>query len=300
MKIKNKYVFLGEVNSINIELIVKSFNQLKHKINYIIIGDIKDIIQGLNLLKSKLPIKEILDPLNFNDLNHDKLNIYNITSEKKKIDKLLHQIEICNLLANQTQNDLVTMPINKIIFKNHINFIGLTEYLANINNTKTLMLMSGENFSGIPITTHINLNNVYSNLKNKLNNFFKVFNNLKKLNQFSYFKEFVFLCPNPHCGENGHLGMEDIIFRKIIKKNFKKNFKITPADSAFFKPKKNSLFISLYHDQILIPFKILNHSSFNLTVGLKYRRISPSHGIAKDIIGKGIANNTSYLKCMQI
>ena len=54
----------------------------------------------------------------------------------------------------------------------------------------------------------------------------------------------------------------------------------------------------MYHDQALIPFKILNKKSFNLTLGLNYRRLSPSHGTAKDIIFKNIANNTSYLECM--
>ena len=61
------------------------------------------------------------------------------------------------------------------------------------------------------------------------------------------------------------------------------------------KIKKNTLFISTYHDQALIPFKILNKKSINITLGLNYRRLSPAHGTAKDIKNKNKSDNTSYL-----
>ena len=54
----------------------------------------------------------------------------------------------------------------------------------------------------------------------------------------------------------------------------------------------------MYHDQALIPFKILNKKSMNLTLGLNYRRISPAHGTAKDIKYQNLADNLSYIECM--
>ena len=59
------------------------------------------------------------------------------------------------------------MPINKSIFKKKIKFIGMTEYLGKLNKKFTIMLMHGDKFSIIPMTTHINLKNVhkYINLK---------------------------------------------------------------------------------------------------------------------------------------
>ena len=95
----------------------------------------------------------------------------------------------------------------------------------------------------------------------------------------------------------GTLGNEDILLKKIIKK-YKKIKGIFPADSVFNNIKLKSLFISTYHDQVLIPFKILNKKSVNLTLGLNFRRLSPAHGTAKDIKNKFIADNTSYLKCL--
>jgi len=87
------------------------------------------------------------------------------------------------------------------------------------------------------------------------------------------------------------------MIKKIIKK--KKGIKgIFSADSIFINYKISTLFISTYHDQALIPFKILNKKSLNLTLGLNYRRLSPAHGVARDIKKKYIADNTSYLKCL--
>ena len=84
----------------------------------------------------------------------------------------------------------------------------------------------------------------------------------------------------------------------IINKSFKKISGPYPADSAFNNYKKNTLYISTYHDQALIPYKIINKKGFNLTLGLSYRRLSPAHGTAEDIIFKNLSNNSSYLACM--
>ena len=55
----------------------------------------------------------------------------------------------------------------------------------------------------------------------------------------------------------------------------------------------------MYHDQVLSPFKSLfKFDAINITLGLKYLRVSPDHGTATDIIGKNKANSTSLLKCI--
>ncbi len=169
-----------------------------------------------------------------------------------------------------------------------------------MNNCETTMLMYGENFSVIPLTTHINLKDVsrYLNkieIKKKL----KLIMNLLKLKRYNLnFKEIKFLCYNPHCGENNTTGSEDKVLNDLINKNFKKILGPYPADSAFNIYKKNTLYISTYHDQALIPYKILNKKGFNLTLGLSYRRFSPAHGTAEDIKYKNKSDNSSYLACM--
>ncbi len=111
---------------------------------------------------------------------------------------------------------------------------------------------------------------------------------------------------NPHAGEGGKIGKEDLeILSPIIKKfnnEKQKLFGPFPADSVFTEEWKNrfSLIFACYHDQGLIPFKALvGKSGVNLTIGLPFIRVSPDHGPAFEIAGKNIANPESFLSCLK-
>ena len=297
---KKKFVFLGDLDSINLELIYNSHNYLKNKVEYILLGNIKDTSKYLSKINSNLEINEIYNPLNFENYKKDNLNFFNIENiHKEKHQTLLNQLSIVNHLSNSSQIDLVTLPINKSVFKKKIEFTGMTEYLAKINRRDTIMLMHGEKFSVIPLTTHINLKDVRNYLNKKYLNLKLTLIN-KQIQRRIYelnFKTIKFLCYNPHCSEQNTIGNEDRKITEIIKK-FKNIYGPFSADSAFNKIQNNLLFISMYHDQVLIPFKILNKKGINLTLGLNYRRLSPAHGTAGDIKYKNIANLSSYIACM--
>jgi len=304
-KLNNKkFVFIGDLNSINSEVIIKSFNIYNKYCKLLFVCSKKSVQNELLRFKSNIKINIIYDPISFLGFQKNSINIFEIPDKSKfKYINLLNQLNVCNELCNLTGFDLITFPINKSVIKKHINFNGITEYLGEINKTKTLMLMYGENFSIIPVTTHINPKTIHLHLSEKkitafLNFLFKKLNKNKELLHFKYIK---YLCYNPHCGENGLLGNEDIKIKKILLKKFnKKIIGPIPADSAFNNYNKNTLFLSNYHDQALIPFKILNPKGVNLTIGLKYKRISPAHGTASDIKYKGLANVSSFLRCTQI
>ena len=300
LRVKKKYIFLGDLDSINIEIILKSFKFLKNKVEYIIICNINDFVKSIFYKKSKLKINEIIDPISFHNYNRNQINIFNIENKsQKKFLNLLNQIEISNSIANITNLDLITMPINKSIFKKEMKFVGMTEYLGRINKKDTIMLMHGDKFSIIPMTTHINVKNISKYIKKKhIENFLKkIFINIKKDIYKLNFQEIKFLCYNPHCGEEGTLGNEDLKIKNVLKK-YNKIKGPYSGDSIFLKINKNTLFISSYHDQALIPFKILNKKSINITLGLNYRRLSPAHGTAKEIKNKSLADNNSYLRCL--
>ena len=299
---KKKFVFVGDIDSINLEIVQKSHKLLKNKVQYILLGNINDFYKYFKKTKSKLNINEIINPLDFKGYNPNYLNLFNIENiSKKKYKNLINQIHISNYLSNTSLIDLVTLPINKALFKKEIEFTGMTEYLAKINKKKTFMLMYGEKFSVIPLTTHINLNNVKKFLNKKyLNNSLNEIINLtqKKIYKLNI-KKIKFLCFNPHCSENNTIGNEDNIIADTVS-NFQKVYGPYSADSAFRNLKsKNFLFVSMYHDQALIPFKILNQNGVNFTLGLNYRRLSPAHGTAKDIKFKDIADISSYVACMK-
>ena len=125
---KKKFVFLGDTNSINIEIINKSHKYLKNKVKYIIIGNKVDLLRYLNKLSSNLKLNEINNPFDFKNLKEEKLNIFNVNNiSKYKFKNLLHQIDIANYLSNSLKIDLVTMAIDKSLFKKKINFTGMTE-----------------------------------------------------------------------------------------------------------------------------------------------------------------------------
>ena len=72
------------------------------------------------------------------------------------------------------------------------------------------------------------------------------------------------------------------------------------ADTIFIKDyKKYDVIIGMFHDQILTPFKsIYKFNAINITLGFKYLRVSPDHGVGEELIGKKISNAQSLINCI--
>ena len=299
---RNKIISVGSFNSVNFEILSKSISTLfKKKIKFLIVGNgykIKKNFDKYNL------VNEINIVDDFSNYTTNKINVFDSTKYKKKYNNyILNDISISYDLAAKSNSDLITMPINKSEIKKETYFNGVTEFLGKLNKSKTYMMMKGDLFSIIPLTTHIPLNKVSRNYIKELDELNTLFMYLKKSN--SNFKKIVFLGINPHSGEDGTLGNEEKkLISKINKlKNKFPNFQFEgpiSADSAFKYLKKKSLYISAFHDQALIPFKLLNKTQVNFTIGLKIRRFSPAHGTAKNIKNKNRANIESFLECMKI
>ena len=194
---------------------------------------------------------------------------------------------------------LFTLPINKRNIPKK-NFIGHTEYFGKRFSTKPIMLMGNKKFLFAFFTTHLPLKevsnfikkeNIVVFLKNLINNFPKV----KKIGICAF---------NPHAGENGKLGEEEV--KEILPaiKKIKKDYRhieifLKPVDTIIFE--KADLYINMYHDQALIVLKLTDRKSiFNLTLNLPFLRISPGHGTAYDIAGKGICEVDASLKALKV
>jgi len=113
---------------------------------------------------------------------------------------------------------------------------------------------------------------------------------------------------NPHAGEGGQIGEEEIRViepaLKFIRKKYKDLSLSAPfSPDAYFAGKSYKKFdmtFAMYHDQGFIPFKMLaGFSGVNYTAGLKFVRTSPDHGTAFDIAGKGIASETSLVAAIK-
>ena len=312
---KNIIIILGEPNSISSEIFLKSLNYIKKiKINFIIIGNYSLLKKQANYLKSKVTLNFNLAKIN--NLNNKKFNFIDVNYNQKKTFDLKYNksnkfIKNCFkyaiiLLKKKIASGLINLPINKSKFtKNKYN--GITEYIANKTNNKNKenMLLFNENFSVLPLTTHIPLKKVYKEISYKkiekacknISNFY-----LKTLKRRKF--KIGILGLNPHNGENGYIGTEEKrIIIPAIKKLKKKYTIIGPLspDTSFLQREKLKIdvLIGHYHDQILTTFKTkFDLDAINITIGLPFIRISPDHGVGTEIIGKGVANPESFKKAI--
>ncbi len=309
-------IILGEPNSISSEIFLKSLNYIKKtKLNFIIIGNYSLLEKQANYLDFKINVKFKLSEIN--SLENVKFNFINVDYKQSKpfnlktnnsdtfVKKCFEHAVI--LLKKKLAIGLVNLPINKSKFTKN-KYKGITEYIADKTNNrnKENMLLFNENFSVLPLTTHIPLKKVYKEISYKkiekacknISNFY--LNTIKR----KKFKIGI-LGLNPHNGENGYIGNEEkkIIIPAINK--LKKKYPIIgplSPDTSFLQREKLQIdvLIGHYHDQILTTFKTkFDFNAINITIGLPFIRISPDHGIGTGIIGKGIANPKSFKKAVK-
>lgn len=197
----------------------------------------------------------------------------------------------------------VTGPIDKYtIHSEQFPFRGHTEYLTKtFNATESLMLMTSPNLKVGLVTEHLPLKDVPAYLSRE-----RV--ELKiRLMELSLKKDFSIQKPkiavlglNPHAGDEGLIGEEEINVIKPVIADLKSKGKLIfgpfPADGFFGSGAYNKYdgVMAMYHDQGLIPFKTLAFDNgVNFTAGLPVVRTSPDHGTAYGIAGKNQADCSS-------
>ena len=274
---------------------------LKIKLNYFSIK-----MHELDKINKNRKNKFILIDIDENDLRIESLDFL-----KEKIDGqiALKSIEAAaELVKKEIFNSVVTLPVSK---KNisllNPSFTGHTEFFQKKWNEKSVfMCFLSWKLNVLLLTTHTAIVSVPKKIKPEL--IIKGILTAEILRKKLGLKnKLCFLGLNPHAGEEGILGTEEIQFKKIIN-ILKEENKIdvdgpVPADTAFTKAnlKKYSIFIACYHDQGLIPFKMLSfEDGVNLSFGMKHIRTSVDHGTAVDIIGKNKANNKSFINAYNI
>lgn len=202
---------------------------------------------------------------------------------------------------------LITGPMHKgIINEAGIPFTGHTEFLAELTETKkvVMMLAAPESKHQLRValaTTHLPLANVSKAItRQSLTEVITILNNdLKKY--FAIKHPHILICGlNPHAGEDGHLGSEEIeTITPVINELKKQGLNLSgplPADTLFTDHYLNDAdaVLAMYHDQGL---PVLKHVGFgnavNVTLGLPIIRTSVDHGTAFDLAGTGKANSGS-------
>ena len=207
-------------------------------------------------------------------------------------------------LKNKNTEALVTGPLSKIQMKQEgFKEKGHTGLLKNLSHTKDVfMTFIGDLFNVTLLTGHVPLKKVKWNTRN-LNKCIEMCFKLKpNLSVHQRKKKIGLLGFNPHAGEEGLLGTEELLLKENVIHRWKNKVEgpLVP-DVAFLKEnqKKYFIYVCLYHDQALIPFKMTHErKSFQLSLGLPFTRTSVSHGTAKDIFGKNKADAHSMKRAL--
>ncbi|MDD5644686.1 MAG: 4-hydroxythreonine-4-phosphate dehydrogenase PdxA [bacterium] len=196
----------------------------------------------------------------------------------------------------------VTAPINKEAIKRAgFDFPGHTEYLAERTGTSDFaMMLIGGNIRVALVTTHLPLGKVAGSITVK-DIYRKILVLNKGMQKMGFKNPRIAVCGlNPHAGENGRFGSEEQKFiMPAVAKARKRNINCLgpfPADTIFYfaNKKKYDAVLAMYHDQGLIPVKMLGfENGVNITLGLPFVRTSPDHGTAFDIAWKNKASSKS-------
>ena len=325
MKNNSKIVItVGDEAGVGPEIILKALasKELPKEIKILIVGDKKNLKSKYLFLKS-LGIKQIVDPdqLEIEDL---KLLVNNVKEPSNETGNasflyLKHAIEIVKRTPNSA---LVTSPICKKLWNSagH-NYSGQTELLSEICESPNVGMLftakspyTGWRFNTLLATTHIPIKEVPHKLnKNLINSKLDLLYNF--CNKFKEKPKLHIAGLNPHAGEEGLLGTEEVDFINQAIHDWKiKNplvdlSKLISPDSCWISSAKawrgsNTSppdgILALYHDQGLIPVKIITlNYSVNTTIGLPIIRTSPDHGTGFDISGKGIAQCQSMIEAIK-
>ena len=205
---------------------------------------------------------------------------------------------------------MVTCPISKeLMHKAGYRFDGHTELLANLTNTRDYgMMLANESLRVSLVTIHCALKEVPQRLNKTLilKTIRLTYRTLEE--DFAIKKPHVAVAGlNPHAGEAGLFGLEDKeIIQPAVDEAKTEGLLVDgpfPADTIFYHAVngKFDAVVAMYHDQGLIPVKLLHFSdSVNITLGLPIVRTSVDHGTAYDIAGKGVADPSSLMAAIRM
>ena len=213
------------------------------------------------------------------------------------------------LCLNNNASAMITGPVHKgIINDAGIAFTGHTEFLSELSNSKPVMMLATESLRVALATTHLPLREVsHAITADSLNYIVTTLNNFL-VQRCNLNQPRILVCGlNPHAGEDGHLGMEEIeIITPVLMTLKKEGINVTgpiPADTAFTTTSlaQTDAVLAMYHDQGL---PVLKHTGFgkavNITLGLPFIRTSVDHGTALDLAGTGKANINSMLAAINM
>lgn len=314
-------ITIGDINGIGLEVILKTLSHqtILDKFVPVIYGSSKIVSYHKNIIKTRdLPIANLNS---IDQLADDKINIINCWNENVSINlgtptnesgkyAYISLDRATEDVLNRRVDGLVTAPINKAAMQlADFPFKGHTDYLAHkSNNAQALMMMIGQYLKLALVTDHVQLKDVSNkitkeSLERKMDILIRTLRDDFGIDR----PHIAVLGLNPHAGDEGLIGQEDQQVIKPVIHNLQSQGHLVagplPADGFFASNqyKKYDAIVAMYHDQGLIPFKMLEfETGVNYTAGLPFIRTSPDHGTAYDIAGKNEADPSSFRQALYL
>ncbi len=304
-------ITIGDIRGIGIQILLETWKKKGIK-KFILFTDEKVLNNYFKINNLKIKVNKIdIDNKNLN-YNKYKLNIFSYKSSSLEDNTYKSMKYAYNFYKAKHCIGIITLPLRKDLIKLKIdkNFIGQTEFFQKMDKKKySNMILYHKKIIISPLTTHIELKKVSKKISNReflINQIFNLNKTLKT--DFKINKPKILLSGiNPHAGENGEIGKEEIkylypVVNQLIKKGIDIKGPVS-ADSMLLESqiKKYNCFIFLYHDQALIPFKYISQfSGVNYTGNLSIIRTSPDHGTAYNLVGEKNISNKSFINCYKL
>ncbi len=327
MKVPRKPVVaitMGDPSGVGPEVILKGLSSIRSRTNCVplIIGAPRalerekknlginldfDVIHGAEEIRDTTNVAVLPGryELSLGDMHYGNLSD---TGARAVID----WIELAVSLALKGFADAIcTAPLNKAVLKERAGFRypGHTEFLAHLTDSRRfVMMLAGKKLRVSLVTIHCPLSKVAELISKE--NIAEVIS----ITAQALLKDFGLSEPslavaglNPHAGESGKFGTEEIdIIAPAIKKAREQGIDVHgpfPPDAIYreaYEGKYDAV-VSMYHDQGLIPLKLLHfYDAVNVTLGLPVVRTSVDHGTAYDIAGRGKANPASFMEALDL
>ncbi len=300
-------ITMGDPNGIGPEVIVKALacSELQDLCTPVVFGSV-EIMEEAHRLTG---LGTGFDTVSIGHFGKDKLHPGH--PEKTAGEASLAYIrEAVRIALDGKIEAVVTAPISKeSIHLAGAKYPGHTEMLQELTGAKRVaMMFEGGRFRVVLVTIHCALSEVP-----RLINEEKVLTTIELTHQslirlFKIAEPTIVVCGlNPHAGEAGAFGNEEILHViPAVMRAKESGIEVTgpmPADTLFYHAAQGKwdAVIAMYHDQGLIPFKMLSFDEgVNITLGLPIIRTSPDHGTAYDIAWKGKANPSSMIAAIKV
>jgi 4-hydroxythreonine-4-phosphate dehydrogenase len=286
-----------------------------------IVGDTNILRKAKKFLKKSLPVYPISDPSLgvYDGTCINVMNLSNINPETTEWGKPTARSAVAmvrfiktsvEMAKNRKIDAIVTCPIHKkALHMAKVHHPGHTELIAELTNTTDfIMMMVGTRLKVSLVTIHIPITSVPKDISiEKVSKTIHLTSEGLK-NRFGIKKPIIAVAGlNPHAGENGKFGTEEInIIQPAVMQSARRGIHVEgpfPPDTVFYHALqgKYDAVICMYHDQGLIPFKLIHFKDgVNVTLGIPIIRTSVDHGTAYDIAGTGKADPGSLIAAIRL